>query len=142
MIVQLVVVSGTREGQIVPITVEKFIIGRATDCHLRSRSELVSRYHCAILVSNGAIVRDLGSRNGVKLNGEKISMDHALKNGDHLTVGPLEFRVHIAAGDHASTGGTGGDGYQLSTASGELCAEPTDPTAIIRNEKALNQEEQ
>jgi len=132
MIVQLVVTSGAREGQIVPITVEKFIIGRATDCHLRSRSELVSRYHCAIHVGNEAVVRDLGSRNGVKLNGERIATEHILKNGDHLTVGPLGFRVYIAAGDHASTDGAGGDRYQLSTASGESCAEPTAPTVIIR----------
>ena len=128
MVVQLVVASGTREGQIVPITVEKFIIGRATDCHLRSRSELVSRYHCAILIGNEAVVRDLGSRNGVKLNGEKISMDHMLKNGDYLAVGPLEFRVYITNGD-ASTSESDGMSRRSTIDSG--VAGPTEATVTV-----------
>ena len=95
MIVQLVVAAGNRKGQVIPVSAEKFIIGRADDCHLKPRSELISRYHCAILVGNDVVVRDLGSRNGVRLNGEKISAEQKLKNGDELVVGPLEFYVHI-----------------------------------------------
>ena len=95
MIVELVVASGSREGQVVPVSTEKFIIGRAEDCHLKPRSELVSRYHCAILVGSDVVVRDLGSKNGVRLNGEKISGEQKLKNSDQLTIGSLEFYVHI-----------------------------------------------
>jgi len=69
MVVQLVVASGNRAGQIIPVSLEKFIIGRADDCHLKARSELISRYHCAILVGDEVMVRDLGSRNGVRHNG-------------------------------------------------------------------------
>ena len=95
MIVQLVVAMGNRTGQIIPVSGEKFIIGRAEDCHLKPRSDLISRYHCALLVGNDVIVRDLGSRNGVYLNGEKVNAEHTLKNGDKLAIGPLEFYVHI-----------------------------------------------
>ena len=95
MVVQLVVAAGNRTGHIIPVSGEKFIIGRADDCHLKSRSDLISRYHCAILVGNAVVVRDLGSRNGVQINGEKISAEHTIKNGDKLVVGPLEFYVHI-----------------------------------------------
>jgi len=98
MIVQLVVAAGNRKGQVIPVSEEKFIIGRAADCHLRPSSELVSRYHCALLVGDEAVTaRDLGSRNGVRLNGEKISAEHKLQNGDKLVIGPLEFYVRIAA---------------------------------------------
>jgi predicted component of type VI protein secretion system len=95
--VQLVVAAGNRAGQAIPVLTEKFIIGRAKDCHLKPTSELVSRYHCAILVSDEVIVRDLGSRNGVRLNGERIVTEQKLKHGDKLVIGPLEFCVHIDA---------------------------------------------
>ena len=97
MIVQLVVAAGNRMGQVIPVSEEKFIIGRAVDCHLRPSSELVSRYHCAILVGEVVLVRDLGSRNGVRLNGEKINTEQKLQNGDRLAIGPLEFYVRIAS---------------------------------------------
>jgi len=96
MAVQLVVATGNRIGQIISVPVEKFIIGRADDCHLKARSAMISRYHCAILVGDEVVVRDLGSKNGVRLNGKKISAEQKLENGDHLVVGPLEFYVHIA----------------------------------------------
>jgi pSer/pThr/pTyr-binding forkhead associated (FHA) protein len=96
MDVQLVVAGGSKAGQVIPITAPKFIIGRADDCHLKPRSELISRYHCAVISEEGYVaIRDLGSKNGVYLNGERVSMEHELKNGDKLSVGPLEFFVHL-----------------------------------------------
>ncbi|MDR1962881.1 MAG: FHA domain-containing protein [Planctomycetaceae bacterium] len=96
MDVQLVVASGSKAGQVIPISGPKFIIGRADDCHLKPRSELISRYHCAVISEEGYVaIRDLGSKNGVYLNGERISMEHELKNGDKLSIGPLEFFVHL-----------------------------------------------
>lgn len=97
MDIQLVVASGSKMGQAIPITGSKFIIGRADDCHLKPRSELISRYHCAIISEEGYVaIRDLGSKNGVFLNGEKVGLESELKNGDKLSIGPLEFVVHIA----------------------------------------------
>ncbi|MDR2114859.1 MAG: FHA domain-containing protein [Planctomycetaceae bacterium] len=97
MDVQLVVASGSKAGQVIPVAGPKFIIGRADDCHLKPRSELISRYHCAVISEEGYVaIRDLGSKNGVYLNGERVSMEHELKNGDKLSVGPLEFFVHLA----------------------------------------------
>ncbi len=96
MDVQLVVASGSRAGQVIPITGQKFLIGRADDCHLKPRSELISRYHCAIISEEGYVAaRDLGSKNGIYCNGERISTEQELKNGDKLSIGPLEFFVHL-----------------------------------------------
>ena len=97
VIVQLIVTTGSREGQVISVSSEKFIIGRAGDCHVRSKSELISRYHCAILVGDEVVVRDLGSRNGVRLNDERICAEQRLNNGDKLGIGPLEFYVRISA---------------------------------------------
>ncbi|MDR3108512.1 MAG: FHA domain-containing protein [Planctomycetaceae bacterium] len=97
MNVQLVVASGSKEGQTIPIVGAKFIIGRADDCHLKPRSELVSRYHCAIITEGDYVaVRDLGSKNGVFLNGERVSLENEVKSGDKLTIGPLEFYINIS----------------------------------------------
>jgi len=105
MIVQLVVASGHRTGQVIPVSEKKFIAGRAEDCHLRLRSELISRYHCAILVADDeVVVRDLGSKNGVQLNGKKVNTEQKLSNGDRLGIGPLEFFVHVAVGDDPLAG--------------------------------------
>ncbi|MGL4595394.1 MAG: FHA domain-containing protein [Thermoguttaceae bacterium] len=96
MEVQLVVASGSKAGQIIQITGPKFLIGRADDCHLKPRSEHISRYHCAIIFEDEYIaVRDLGSKNGIFLNDVRVSMEQELKNGDKLRVGPLEFFVNL-----------------------------------------------
>ena len=98
MKVQVKVVSGSRSGQAIAITIPQFMIGRADDCHLKPRSELISRYHCAILTEEAYVsVRDLGSKNGVYVNGERINVEQELKNGDRLAIGPLEFEVVLTA---------------------------------------------
>ena len=96
--IQLVVASGSRAGQVIPIVGERFVIGRAEDCNLKPRSELISRYHCEIFSDDGSMfVRDMGSKNGVFLNGRKITETNELNNGDKLVIGPLEFLVHLAS---------------------------------------------
>lgn len=103
MEILLEVAGGNRAGQTIPITGSKFIIGRAEDCHLKPKSELISRYHCAIVTEDDFVaVRDLGSKNGVYLNGERISLENELNEGDKLCVGPLEFVVRISDGAKAT----------------------------------------
>lgn len=94
MQVHLKVTNGTRTGQMIPINRPRFLIGRAEDCQLKPKSELISRYHCAILSEDGYVAaRDLGSKNGVFINGKRVSVEEELKNGDHLIIGPLDFEV-------------------------------------------------
>jgi len=145
MFVQLVVAAGNREGQIIPVSGKKFIIGRADDCHLKPRSELISRYHCAILVGNEVVVRDLGSKNGVRLNGEKISAEHKVVNGDKLGIGPLEFFVHIVADVEAWENGQNGvdAGWLHQSGDGAEQAETlaaSDSVFLLNHLKSLNQE--
>lgn len=97
MEVRLVVAGGKNVGQIVPVTGERFFIGRAEDCQLRPNTDLVSRHHCVITVEDGFVtIRDLGSRNGTLVNGERIRGEEELNNGDKITVGPLEFVAELS----------------------------------------------
>ena len=99
MNVQLVVASGSRAGQVIPIAGDRFVIGRAEDCHLKPRSELVSRYHCEIFLNEGDVfVRDMGSKNGVFLNSRQITETNELNDGDKLAIGTLAFVVQIPKG--------------------------------------------
>jgi predicted component of type VI protein secretion system len=96
MEVKLIMASGKGTGQEVPVTGPRFFIGRAEDCQLRPRSDLISRHHCVILIEPGfVVVRDFGSKNGTFVNGERVVSEAELRSGDILKVGPLEFQVRI-----------------------------------------------
>jgi pSer/pThr/pTyr-binding forkhead associated (FHA) protein len=90
--------SGSSAGKEIKIPVNKFMIGRASDCHLRPHSDLISRHHCVLLIEEGfCAVRDFGSRNGTFVNEEQVVGQRELKNGDKLKVGNLDFEVELTS---------------------------------------------
>ena len=94
MLLKLKVADGSNAGKEIVISKEKFVIGRADDCNLRPHSDAISRRHCVIINRGDVVgVRDLKSRNGTLVNGEKITADKRLRNGDTLEVGPLKFEI-------------------------------------------------
>jgi predicted component of type VI protein secretion system len=98
MKLKLIVLAGAKEGLEIPLKKDKFLIGRAKECALRAGSDAISRQHCAITRhETHYTVRDLGSRNGTYVNGERISTEVPLKAGNELSVGPLKFRVDAIA---------------------------------------------
>jgi len=96
MHVQLIVTNKSNNGQVVPINVPAFRIGRAEDCQLRSNSTLISPQHCVISTQNGTVtVHDLGSETGTFVNGKRIASGQELKDGDELVVGKHSFVLSI-----------------------------------------------
>lgn len=94
MLLKLKVTEGSNAGKEIIINSDKFVIGRADECNLRPHSDAISRRHCVIIKTDKVVgVRDLKSRNGTEVNGEKITGDKRLRDGDRLTVGPLKFQV-------------------------------------------------
>jgi pSer/pThr/pTyr-binding forkhead associated (FHA) protein len=94
---RLKVILGTNAGREIRLLGPKFLIGRAEDCHLRPKSDLISRHHCVLLLEEQSLtVRDLGSRNGTLVNGERVSGERELVTGDKLEVGPLLFEVAVS----------------------------------------------
>src|SRR4051794_31709109 len=67
----------------------KYLLGRAETNEVIVDDDLCSRYH-AELYRNPAgqwVVRDCGSRNGTKVNGELLDHDRILRSGDEVHVG-------------------------------------------------------
>lgn len=65
-----------------------FVIGRSSTCNLSLDDALVSRRHATITnKADGVWVEDLGSRNGVVVNGTRIPGPTKLAHLDRVTVG-------------------------------------------------------
>jgi DNA-binding NtrC family response regulator len=63
-------------------------IGRSPSCEIPLEDDLVSRRHAQITLRDGkAWLRDLRSRNGTLVNGERVSGEVALQPGDQVRVG-------------------------------------------------------
>ncbi|HEX4146715.1 MAG TPA: FHA domain-containing protein [Pirellulales bacterium] len=100
MDLKLKILQGTSAGQEISVAGQRFLFGRAEDCHLRSGSEMISRHHCAIVVDQSYVaIRDFGSKNGTYVNNERVVGECELKSGDQLRVGPLEFEISLRQGE-------------------------------------------
>ena len=82
----------------VVVTDKPVTIGRNPDNTIPIRDERASRYHCVIEPdpSGRLRLRDLGSRDGTRVNGVKV-LDHYLAPGDSIRVGSHEFSVQSEA---------------------------------------------
>lgn len=68
------------------------LIGRSPDCHVTIEDPLVSRQHARIVVDeHGATCEDLGSRNGVQVNGHPIRAIVKLVDRDRVRIGTQEL---------------------------------------------------
>jgi pSer/pThr/pTyr-binding forkhead associated (FHA) protein len=96
--------QGELQGQIIPISLSAFVIGRGRHSNLQLVSPFISRRHCALFVRGAQIfVEDFASRNGTFVNGARIQGQLELRSGDHLHVGPLEFQLQVEESQELST---------------------------------------
>ena len=69
------------------------LFGRHQECDVQLNSKKISRRHCCIaLTGEELVVRDLGSVNGVKINGVRV-VEGRLLPGDELTIGNFRYQV-------------------------------------------------
>ncbi|HBQ16764.1 MAG TPA: hypothetical protein DEF51_38405, partial [Myxococcales bacterium] len=67
------------------------VLGRSPDCHITIEDPLISRRHAKISIrEEEAKIADLGSRNGVRVNGRSIDEEHVLSDGDRIRLGTQE----------------------------------------------------
>jgi pSer/pThr/pTyr-binding forkhead associated (FHA) protein len=69
------------------------LFGRDEECDIQLHSKKVSRRHCCLAqVNDYLVVRDLGSTNGVKINGQRV-VEGKLLPGDELQIGNFKYQV-------------------------------------------------
>ena len=74
--------------QEIPIASAKFVMGRSPDCELPLDDEEASRQHAVLhLSAEGLSLEDLGSKNGVLVNGVRVEGTVVVRHGDRLTIG-------------------------------------------------------
>ena len=90
------------EGVNIPLEKPIILIGRHQECDIQIPSRKISRRHCCIaLISDHLVVRDLGSTNGIRINGIKV-LEGNLQPNDELTIGNMRYQVKWD-GDSAQT---------------------------------------
>ncbi|MDR1265871.1 MAG: DUF3662 and FHA domain-containing protein [Propionibacteriaceae bacterium] len=89
-----------------PLAPGSFIIGRGNDANVTISDAGISRSHAEIMVRAAAAgptvhILDLGSRNGVYVNDQRIApeVEHELRLGDRITLGETQLFVRALSAD-------------------------------------------
>jgi len=86
------------EGPDIPLDREMLVVGRHPQCDARLDSIRVSRRHCCMTPDNGeVIVKDLGSTNGIRINGQRVEKGR-LRPGDELSIAHIRYRFEDGQG--------------------------------------------
>lgn len=74
---------------------EEIVIGRAQECDIKLRQLTMSRKHAKIYKDdyNNYLIKDLDSKNGTFVNGQRISSPTLLKDTDDIHIGAYKFRL-------------------------------------------------
>ena len=95
---RLVMLSAPAPGAEFALTKPTVRIGRAEDLEVWVNHRSISREHAEVLLENGkTFIRDLGSANGVRVNG--VDTRHGpIQAGDMVELGQVRFRM-VGAGE-------------------------------------------
>lgn len=88
-------------GDIIPLTQSKLLVGRRSHCDICLRFSNVSSQHCELELKDGYWhIRDLGSRNGIKVNGMKVETK-CIVPGDEVMIAKMAFKIDYAVDRNA-----------------------------------------
>ena len=75
------------------------LLGRDLDCDIVVKDQQASRRHCRINVTDVVTITDLGSKNGVVVDGVAVTTPKVLRPGQDAAIGDLrlEIRDHLRA---------------------------------------------
>jgi predicted component of type VI protein secretion system len=81
------------EGPDIVLDRAMVVVGRHPQCDARLDSLRISRHHCCMTQDqNEVVVRDLGSTNGIRINGQRVEMGR-LRSGDELSIAHIRYRL-------------------------------------------------
>ncbi len=104
---KLVIEDDEGRKTVVPFVREEITIGRQEGNTIRLTERNVSRRHARLVRHNGSVlVEDLGSYNGIRINGEKIQGQVPIRDGDLIQIGDYDLAIQsdaaAAAGAHVN----------------------------------------
>jgi ABC transport system ATP-binding/permease protein len=103
-VLKLIIEDDEGRKTVVPFVREEITIGRQEGNTIRLTERNVSRRHARLLRQNGhVVVEDLGSSNGTRINGERISGQSSVKDGDLIQIGDYDLAVQNEAANGPST---------------------------------------
>src|SRR6476661_10870026 len=86
------------EGPDIMLDRTMVVVGRHPNCDTRLDSLRVSRHHCCMTQESGeVVVRDLGSTNGIRINGQRVEIGR-LRPGDELSIAHIRYRLDNGQG--------------------------------------------
>ena len=98
------------------------VVGRDPTCDVGLTSRRVSRRHCCLVGHEGELlVRDLGSLNGIRVNGRRV-VTGRLRPGDELAIAWYQFRVEPGAPDAPPLPGSSRCATVVTLASASTCS--------------------
>ena len=97
--IRLIALDGCRE---IVVGRTPLVIGRHPGCDVQLGSSQVSRHHCCMSEVDGDVeVCDLGSTNGLWINGRRVTWGR-LRPGDRLSIANFDFRVEVVSQEEAA----------------------------------------
>jgi pSer/pThr/pTyr-binding forkhead associated (FHA) protein len=98
---ELEVLTGSSAGQRTALKVgDLVVVGRGEECGLRLDDGEVSRRHAEVVCRpDEVVVVDLGSKNGIRVEGERVEGSRPLQHGEELELGDSRLRFHDPAAE-------------------------------------------
>lgn len=91
---RLVITSGDKTGQELPLTGDTITIGRSADSSLVIKDDYTSTHHARLEARGGTwILRDLDSTNGTLLAGVRVTSPTPVPLNTTITIGATSFEV-------------------------------------------------
>ena len=91
---KLIIEDDEGRKTVVPLVRDEITIGRQEGNTIRLTERNVSRRHARLVKENGhVLIEDLGSYNGVRVNGEKITAPTRIKEGDLVEIGDYDLGI-------------------------------------------------
>lgn len=91
---KLIIEDDEGRKTVVPFSRDEITVGRQEGNTIRLTERNVSRRHARLLRQDAQVlVEDLGSYNGIKVNGEKIAGQVEIKDGDLIQIGDYDLAI-------------------------------------------------
>lgn len=124
---KLIIEDDEGRKTVVPFVRDEITIGRQEGNTIRLTERNVSRRHARLMRSNGhVLIEDLGSYNGIRINGDRITGQVQVQDGDLIQIGDYDLAIQAEnqAGVTVPLDGGGTPTRKLSESSATVPALP------------------